>query len=127
VFGSSRRIRGVKTPREIAARLEPHEDATTLVTAVSEAVEHYDPLTEAVILLVTDKTFLVLILGREGGITSAGSTSRGLRRRSGERSEYASCSRSNTALTRLNGFVALTFRVLVRNHYGQILRVGPEF
>jgi hypothetical protein len=31
------------TVAEIAARLEPHEEATMLVTAVSEAVERYDP------------------------------------------------------------------------------------
>jgi hypothetical protein len=39
------------TVTEIAARLEPHPDATMLLTAISEAVERYDPLTEAVILL----------------------------------------------------------------------------
>ena len=33
---------------EIAACLEPHPDATMLLTAVSEAVERYDPETEAV-------------------------------------------------------------------------------
>ena len=32
---------------EIAARLEPHPDATMLLTAVSEGVERYNPLTEA--------------------------------------------------------------------------------
>jgi hypothetical protein len=31
------------TVAEIAARLEPHPDATMLLTAVSEAVERYDP------------------------------------------------------------------------------------
>lgn len=31
----------------MAARFEPHEDATMLVTAVSEAVKRYDPSTEA--------------------------------------------------------------------------------
>jgi hypothetical protein len=35
------------TVAEIAARLEPHPDAVMLLTAVSEAVERYDPLTEA--------------------------------------------------------------------------------
>jgi hypothetical protein len=39
---------------EIAARLEPHPDATMLLTAVSEAVERYDPSREAAILLETD-------------------------------------------------------------------------
>ncbi len=33
-----------------------------LLTAVSEAVERYDPSTEAVILLETDSGFQVLIL-----------------------------------------------------------------
>jgi hypothetical protein len=54
------------TVAEIAARLEPHEDATMLLTAVSEAVERYDPSTEAVILLETDSGFQVLILSRKG-------------------------------------------------------------
>jgi hypothetical protein len=31
------------TVTEIAARLEPHADATMLLTALSEAVERYDP------------------------------------------------------------------------------------
>jgi hypothetical protein len=38
------------TVAEIAARLEPHPDATMLLTAVSEAVERYDPSREAVIV-----------------------------------------------------------------------------
>jgi hypothetical protein len=54
------------TATQIAARLEPHEDATMLLTAVSEAVERYDPLTEAVILLETAIGFQVLILSPEG-------------------------------------------------------------
>jgi hypothetical protein len=51
---------------EIATRLEPHGEATMLLTAVSEAVERYDPSTEAVILLETDCGFQVLILSPEG-------------------------------------------------------------
>ena len=39
------------TVAEIAARLEPHPDATMLLTAVSEAVERHDPAREAAILL----------------------------------------------------------------------------
>jgi hypothetical protein len=39
------------TVAEIAARLEPHPDATMLLTALSEAVERYDPSREAAILL----------------------------------------------------------------------------
>jgi hypothetical protein len=37
-----------------------------LLTAVSEAVERYDPATEAVILFETDSGFQVLILSAEG-------------------------------------------------------------
>ena len=51
---------------EIGARLEPYREATMLLTAVSEAVERYDPSTEAVILLETAIGFQVLILSREG-------------------------------------------------------------
>jgi hypothetical protein len=54
------------TVAEIAARLEPHSDATMLLTAVSEAVERYDPSAEAVILLETDSGFQVLILSPYG-------------------------------------------------------------
>jgi hypothetical protein len=50
---------------EIAARLDPHPDATMLLTAVSEAVKRYDPANEAVILLEA-AGFQVLILSREG-------------------------------------------------------------
>jgi hypothetical protein len=38
---------------EIAGRLEPHHETAMLLTAVSEAVERYDPATEAVTLLET--------------------------------------------------------------------------
>lgn len=51
---------------EIATRLEPYREATMLLTAVSEAVERYDPSTEAVILLETAIGFQVLILSPEG-------------------------------------------------------------
>ena len=54
------------TVEKIAARLEPHPDATMLLTAVSEAVERYDPAHEAVILLETDSGFQVLILSPHG-------------------------------------------------------------
>jgi hypothetical protein len=60
------------TVTEIAARLEPHPDATMLLTAVSEAVEHYDPSTEAVILLETDSGFQVLILSPFGSEYAGG-------------------------------------------------------
>jgi hypothetical protein len=51
---------------EIAARLEPHPDATMLLTAVSEAVERYDPSREAAILLEVASGYQVLILSPEG-------------------------------------------------------------
>ena len=53
------------TVEKIAARLEPHADATMLLTAVSEAVERYNPSTEEV-LLETDSGFQVLILSPRG-------------------------------------------------------------
>jgi hypothetical protein len=54
------------TVAEVTARLEPHAETTMLLTAVSEAVERYDPSTEAVILLETDSGFQVLILSLHG-------------------------------------------------------------
>ena len=54
------------TVTEIAARLEPHPDATMLLTAISEAVERYDPSTEAAILLEVVSGYQVLILSPEG-------------------------------------------------------------
>jgi hypothetical protein len=51
---------------EIAARLEPHPDAAMLLTAVSEAVERYDPTREAAILLEVPSGYQVLILSPEG-------------------------------------------------------------
>ena len=54
------------TVTQIAARLEPHPDATMLLTAVSEAVGRYDPSTEAVMLLETVRAFEVVILSPDG-------------------------------------------------------------
>ena len=54
------------TVAEIAARLEPHKDARMLLTAVSEAVERYDPATEAAILLEVTSGYQVLILSPQG-------------------------------------------------------------
>jgi hypothetical protein len=54
------------TVAEVTARLEPHAETTMLLTAVSEAVERYDPSTEAVILLETDSGFQALILSPYG-------------------------------------------------------------
>ncbi len=54
------------TLAEIAARLEPHPDAVMLLTAVSEAVERYDPSSEAAIALEVASGYQVLILSPEG-------------------------------------------------------------
>jgi hypothetical protein len=54
------------TVTEIAARLEPHPDATMLLTATSEAVERYDPAREAALLLEVPSGYQVLILSPEG-------------------------------------------------------------
>src|SRR5450830_884492 len=54
------------TVAKIAARLEPHPDATMLLTAVSEAVERYDTSREAAILLEVPSGYQVLILSPEG-------------------------------------------------------------
>jgi hypothetical protein len=54
------------TVSEIAVRLEAHPDATMLLTAVSEAVERYDPAREAAILLEVASGYQVLILSPEG-------------------------------------------------------------
>lgn len=54
------------TVAEIATRLEPHPDATMLLTAVSEAVERYDPSREAAILLEVASGYQVLILSPQG-------------------------------------------------------------
>jgi len=43
------------TVAEIAARLEPHPDATMLLTAVSEAVERYDPSTYYLVRNIGDR------------------------------------------------------------------------
>jgi hypothetical protein len=64
------RIGGVEpryaTVAEIAARLEPYAETTMLLTAVSEAVERYDPTREAAILLEVASGYQVLILSPEG-------------------------------------------------------------
>ena len=43
------------TVAEIADRLEPHPDATMLLTAVSEAVERYDPSTYYLVRNIGDR------------------------------------------------------------------------
>lgn len=54
------------TVAEVTPRLEAHAETTMLLTAVSEAVERYDPANEAVILLETDSGFQVPILSPYG-------------------------------------------------------------
>lgn len=53
-------------PRLKSPRLESHPGATMLVTAVSEAVERYDPSREAAILLEVASGYQVLILSPDG-------------------------------------------------------------
>ena len=71
---------------EVTARLEPHSETTMLLTAVSEAVERYDPSREAAILLEVASGDQVLILSPEGydhvgGLTFEGYGLLGLSRR----------------------------------------------
>ena len=60
------------TVSEIAARLEPHPDATMLLTAVSEAVERYDPEREAVVMIESEKGFEVSIVTASGCVAAGG-------------------------------------------------------
>jgi hypothetical protein len=58
---------------ELAARLGPEDDMLMLLTAISEAVERYDPKGEAVTVIESEKGFEVSIVtayGRErvGGL-----------------------------------------------------------
>ena len=50
------------TMAEMAARLGPEVDSTMLLTAISDAVERYNPETEAVVLIESEKGFEVLII-----------------------------------------------------------------
>jgi hypothetical protein len=67
------------TVAEIAAQLEPHPDAMMLLTAVSEAVERYDPSREVAILLEVASGYQVLILSPEGYDYIGGLTFEGYR------------------------------------------------
>jgi hypothetical protein len=81
------------TVAEIAARLEPHPDALMLLTAVSEAVELYDPSREAAILLEVASGYQVLILSPEwAGLRSKGTAPfLGLKARRARRSAPLEC------------------------------------
>ena len=61
------------TVNEVAGRLTAHPEANVLLTAISEAVERYDPASEAVIVLETASKIDVVIVGpgepqRVGGV-----------------------------------------------------------
>lgn len=61
------------TVSELAARFDSEADSTMLLTAISEAVERYNPEDEAVVVIESDKGFEVSIVtaaGREsvGGL-----------------------------------------------------------
>jgi replicative DNA helicase len=49
-----------------APRLESHQDATMLLVAVSDAVERFEPSTEAVVLLDTEAGYEVVIVRPDG-------------------------------------------------------------
>jgi hypothetical protein len=50
------------TVTELAARLGPEEDMLMLLTAISEAVERYNPVSEAVVMIESEKGFEVSIV-----------------------------------------------------------------
>lgn len=57
---------------ELAARLGPEDDMLMLLTAISEAVERYDPKSEAVIMIETEKGFEVSIISASGSESVGG-------------------------------------------------------
>ena len=54
------------TVSQLVGRLDAFPEAKMLITAISEAVESYDPEEEAVLVLETEHAIHVLILGPEG-------------------------------------------------------------
>jgi hypothetical protein len=51
---------------ELAARLGPEDDMLMLLTAISEAVERYNPEREAVVMIESEKGFEVSIVTESG-------------------------------------------------------------
>jgi len=60
------------TVTELAARLDAEADSTMLLTAISEAVERYDPEREAVVVVESEKGFEVSILSASGSESVGG-------------------------------------------------------
>jgi hypothetical protein len=54
------------TMAELAGRLGREADSTMLLTAISDAVERYDPEHEAVVLVENEKGFEVSIISASG-------------------------------------------------------------
>ena len=51
---------------ELAARLGPEDDMLMLLTAISEGVERYNPESEAVVMIESEKGFEVSIISASG-------------------------------------------------------------
>ena len=60
------------TVTELAARLGPEDDMQMLLTAISEAVERYNPECEAVVMIESEKGFEVSILTASGSESVGG-------------------------------------------------------
>jgi hypothetical protein len=60
------------TVTELGARLDAEADSTMLLTAISEAVERYDPEREAVVVIESEKGFEVSILSASGSESVGG-------------------------------------------------------
>lgn len=68
------------TVAEIAARLGPEDDMLMLLTAISEAVERYNPEREAVVMIESERGFEVSIVTTTGCESVGGLFSRRLAR-----------------------------------------------
>jgi hypothetical protein len=60
------------TVSELAGRLGPEDDMLMLLTAISEAVERYNPKREAVVMIESEKGFEVSIVTAYGSESVGG-------------------------------------------------------
>ena len=60
------------TVTELAGRLGPEDDMLILLTAISEAVERYNPKREAVVMIESEKGFEVSIVTASGSESVGG-------------------------------------------------------
>lgn len=60
------------TVTELAGRLGPEDDMLMLLTAISEAVERYNPESEAVVMIESEKGFEVSIVTASGSESVGG-------------------------------------------------------